>query len=270
MRLAAGLAALAAFAGAGVAAGPAQESPPTVTLTVDVQRLDVGATGQLQAGPTRFEVVNAGDRDIEISIAALPPGVTAEQAEAAVRRDPNEALELFHLVASAALIDGERRRVVTLALEPDTTYLVINSGARQPRNWRTAPLTVGADANAAALPRADATVTMIDLRFRGDTTLPRNGTIRFRNRGWAPHFAFAARLRARANAREVATALLLDDERALGRLLDFRATTEPSGLITRGGDFYADVRFPKAGRYVMVCFFEGHSTQGMYRFLRVR
>jgi hypothetical protein len=33
---------------------------------------------------------------------------------------------------------------------------------------------------------------------------------------------------------------------------------------------YNEVRFPRRGRYVMVCFFENHNAQGMYRFVRVR
>jgi hypothetical protein len=33
---------------------------------------------------------------------------------------------------------------------------------------------------------------------------------------------------------------------------------------------YNEVRFPRRGRYVMVCFFEGHNSQGMYKFVRVR
>jgi hypothetical protein len=45
---------------------------------------------------------------------------------------------------------------------------------------------------------------------------------------------------------------------------------EVQSLITRGAVNYNDVRFPRRERYVMVCFFEGHSTQGMFRFVRVR
>ena len=33
---------------------------------------------------------------------------------------------------------------------------------------------------------------------------------------------------------------------------------------------YNEIRFPKRGRYVMICFFEGHNAQGMFKFVRVR
>ena len=80
---------------------------------------------------------------------------------------------------------------------------------------------------------------MVDLRFRGDTRLPRDGVVRFENRGWAPHFAFAARLRPDSNAREVAGALLRNDEREFGRLLQGHTSVEPTGLITRGAVSYS-------------------------------
>ena len=54
--------------------------------------------------------------------------------------------------------------------------------------FEVTPFTVGPTPNGATAPRADATVTMVDLRFTGASTLPRNGSIRFRNNGWAPHF----------------------------------------------------------------------------------
>ena len=59
-------------------------------------------------------------------------------------------------------------------------------------------------------------------------------------------------------------------DRQLGRLLDFESGTEAQGLVTRGAVNYNEVRFPKRGRHVLVCFFDGHNAQGMYRFVRVR
>ena len=61
--------------------------------------------------------------------------------------------------------------------------------------------------NGASAPAADARVRIVDLRFLGAKTLPRNGVVRFENAGWAPHFAVAAPLRRNAKQRAVARAL---------------------------------------------------------------
>jgi hypothetical protein len=123
---------------------------------------------------------------------------------------------------------------------------------------------------ATSTPSAAARVRMIDLRFRGDTRLPRNGVVRFENRGWAPHFAFAARVKRGARRGAVSRALLGNRERALGRLLDFRNSFELTSILTRGASPDVDVAFNRRGRYVLICFFENHNAQGMFRFVRVR
>ena len=56
-------------------------------------------------------------------------------------------------------------------------------------------------------PAPDAQVVVRDNRFRGSRTLPRNGTIRVRNVGWAPHIAIAFPLRRGAAPGAVGTAL---------------------------------------------------------------
>lgn len=269
MRVAASVAAVAAIGGAAVTAVPAQEPAPTVSIAVAEDRLEVGATGALPAGPTRLQVDGDGS-EIEVVVAELRPGADRDATIATLRRNPDEALEEVRLVASVALVGGRDRAATTVTLRPETRYVVINTAGENPQGWEVADLATTAASNGAAAPSADARVQMADLRFRGDTRLPRDGVVRFENRGWAPHFAFASRLRSGTNARQVASALLRDDERDIGRLLDGRATLEPQGLVTRGAVNYAEVRFPRAGRYVMVCFFEGHNTQGMFRFVRVR
>ena len=111
---------------------------------------------------------------------------------------------------------------------------------------------------------------IIDLRFLGAKTLPRNGVVRFENAGWAPHFAVAAPLRRNAKQRAVARALRRNFERQVGRPVNFERALDVQSLITRGAVNYNEIRFPRRGRYLMVCFFEGHDNQGMYKFMRVR
>jgi hypothetical protein len=271
MRIAAIVAAVAVLALGAAGAGLAQQSPPIVTVTASETTLMVGVTGLVAAGPTRFEIVKSGGEELEIAIAALKPGVTRAQVTAALQGgDPEAAIELVHLDGGASLSAGDQRRAVTLSLRPSSTYVVINSSGEQPSDWEIAELTTGGQSNGATAPQADASVRIIDLRFRGATTVPRRGVLRFENAGWAPHFAVAAPLRRGARTRAVGRALRRNDERKLGRLVDFASTVQPQSLITRGAVNYNEVRFPRRGRYVMVCFFEDHHAQGMYRFIHVR
>jgi hypothetical protein len=270
MRLVAVVTAVATVALAAAAVVYAQTPAPTVTITASESSLSVGATSPLAAGPTRFEVVKSGEGELEIAIAALRTGVTVDQFTAALRQNPDAAIELVHLDGGASLTAGEPRRAVTMSLRANTTYVAVNLTGERPADWEIATFTVSGTSNGASAPRANATVRFADLRISGPSTLPRRGVVRFQNTGWAPHFAFAIPLRRGASTRAVGSALRANNERRLGRLVDFEAGIEPQSLITRGAENYNEVTFPRRGRYVMVCFFEGHNTQGMYRFVRVR
>lgn len=249
----------------------AQAPAPLVTVTASETTLTVGVSGTLAAGPTRFEIVKAGREELEIAIAALRPGVTLDQFTTTLQGgDPEAVIELVYLDGGASLSARDRRRAVTLDLRPNSRYVVLNSTGERPRDWEIASFDVGGQPNGAAAPQADASVRMVDLRFRGARTLPLRGVVRFENAGWAPHFAVAAPLRRGASRRAVGAALRGNSERRLERLVDFRSSIQPQTLITRGAVNYNQVRFPRRGRYVMVCFFEDHNAQGMYRFVRVR
>ncbi len=263
------------LAGVGIALGvaaavSAQAPAPTVAITASETTVNVGVTGPLAAGPTRFVVSNEGGDELEIAIGALRPGVTLEEFTATLRSDPDNAIELVHLDGGVALTADQERRAVTFRLRPNTTYVVANLAGENPADWEFVDFRVSGQANGASVPEADARVRMIDLRFRGARTLPRRGIVRFENDGWAPHFAVAAPLRRGARKREVAFALRNNRNRRLERLVNFEQTTEPQSLITRDAVNFSEVRFPRRGRYVMVCFFENHHQQGMYRFVRVR
>ena len=173
-------------------------------------------------------------------------------------------------MASASLAPGATR-AVTAEIQAGRSYLLINdAGKENPADWIITPLATGGAPTGATAPVPDAVVTMRDVRFLGARTLPRNGTIRVRNIGWSPHFAIAAPLRKGARRGAVGRALAGNRERALGRLLNFRNTVEVTNILTRGSSADNDVTFRKRGRYVLVCFFENHNAQGMYRFVRVR
>jgi hypothetical protein len=271
MRVAGILAAVVVAAVVGVSAiAAAQAPPPTITVTATESSLTLSSTGPLAAGPTRFAVERPTDEDVELTIGALREGVTVAEFTAALRSNPNDAIEMAHLDGGVSIIAGQANRAFTANLRPSSTYVAVNLTGENPNDWEIVEFSTSGTSNGASAPQADARVRIVDLRFRGAKTLPRNGVVRFENAGWAPHFALAAPLKAKAKQRAVARALRRNRNQALERLLDFRRSVEPQSLITRGAVNYNEVRFPKRGRYVMVCFFEGHSAQGMFRFVRVR
>ena len=268
MRFAAALALAVALCLGAAALVSAQGTPPTITVTAGGTSLTVTPAGTLASGPTRIEFVRTSG-DPSLSVAALRPGVTVEAFTAALRRSDDDALELIYIDAGADLNAEEPRWVSTASLRPGLTYVAVNTEGENRAAFEVTPFTVGTTPNGATAPRADATVTMVDLRFTGDRTLPRNGSIRFRNQGWAPHFAVAARLRSGATSAAIGRALK-GNPRSLGRLLDLQNAGEPQALITRGADTVNEVRFPRSGRWALICFFESHAQQGMYRVVNVR
>jgi hypothetical protein len=270
MRVAISIAAVVGLCLVAVGVGVAQAPPPTVTVTVTESSLTVGAAGPLASGPTRFDVVSSDEKAAEVAIGALRSGVTVDAFTAALRSNPDEAIELVHLDGGASLAEGQASRAVTLNVRASSTYVAVNLAGDDPADWEVVSFSSSAQANGASPPQADARVNIFDLRFRGAKRLPKNGVVRFENKGWAPHFALAAPLRRNAKQRAVARALLRNAQNPLERLLDFSKSVEAQALITRDAVNYNELRFAKRGRYVLVCFFDGHNTQGMFRFVRVR
>jgi hypothetical protein len=270
MRVAGFIAAVVGLCLVVVGVGAAQAPPPTVTVTVSETSIVVGATGALPSGPTRFDVVNSDQQAAEVTIGALREGVTVDEFTAALRSSPDAAIEMAHLDGGASLAPGQASQAVTLNLRPSSTYVAVNLAGDNPADWEVVSFSSSDQANGASAPSADARVNMFDLRFRGAKRLPRNGVVRFENRGWAPHFALAAPLRRNAKQRNVARALRRNQQGRLEQLLNFAGSVEAQSLVTRGAVNYNELRFPRRGRYVLVCFFEGHNAQGMFRFVNVR
>jgi hypothetical protein len=262
--------AAAVLVGVGAAVAAAQAPVPTVTVTASATGV-TASPAPVAPGATRFEFVSDAERgDIGVYLAVVKIGRTVDEAVAAIRQNPDSSFEVADIVASAALTPGARR-AVTAEIEANRTYLLVNdAGRNNPADWVITTLATGGSPTGATAPRPDAVVQMRDLRFGGDSRLPRNGTVRLMNVGWAPHIAVAFPLRPSARQGAVGRALRRNQERALGRMVDFRNTLELTNVLTRGAVADNEVRFNRRGRYVLVCFFEGHNAQGMYRFVRVR
>jgi uncharacterized cupredoxin-like copper-binding protein len=267
MRVLCGLVGVVAALGAAVAVSAAQTPVPTVKVTATTTAV-TASPAPVAPGATRFEL--SADAELSVFLAAPKPGRTVDEVIAAVRTNPDDSFEVADIVASAALVPGASR-AVTVEIKANTSYLLVNdAGKDNPAEWIITPLATGGAPTGATVPQPDAEVLMRDLRFAGNRTLPRDGTVRVRNIGWAPHFTLAAPLKRWARRGATARALLSGRDRALARVLDFRNTVEVSSILTRGASADYELTFGKRGRYVLVCFFEGHNAQGMFRFVRVR
>jgi hypothetical protein len=279
--LRAGVAAASALAVAGVVAAMAmaQTPVPAVPVTASPTAVSLPATAAIAAGPTRFQVTRQRARlGLSVYFGLLNQGVSPQDLQAALRRDDrtqgSSALGLVSIQASISFSGRETSRDVTFRLKPGLTYFVVSEpdteGDNPPASRGISTFTTGAQANGATAPAPDATIRMVDLRFRGDTVLPRRGTVRFENFGGVPHIAVAFPLRPGVTTAQFGRALRADNQRALGRLL----AGEPLGLqnLISGGGASDDqpVSFARAGRVGLVCFVNEHNRLGMYRIVRVR
>jgi hypothetical protein len=266
---------MVAIFGAVAAVAVAQQPVPTLVVTASPTTVAVQASGPVPAGPTRFEAAREGSKDLSVYFGLLNAGVSLEEFQAALRTDDRSegasALGLVSVQASVSLNAAEPRHGVTFTLKPGQTYLVLSEADENPKHERgITTFASGGSSNGASARAPDATVRMVGLGFRGDRVLPRRGVVRVENADGVPHLAVAFPLRKGVSSSQFARALQSDNERAFGRVV----AGAPYGVqnLMSGGNTANDqeVRFPKAGRYGLVCFFNEHHRLGMYRVVTVK
>jgi hypothetical protein len=243
--------------GVSAALAGAQTSVPTVAVTAAGGNVTLEPSGPIAAGPTRFTFSGRG----EFNLATLRAGVSVDQLRQSLS-NPESVRALGQVFLEATAASG---KAVTVDLRPNTTYVAAVIAGR--RSALTT-FTTGGPSGASA-PRPDARIRMVDYGFRGRNTLPRSGRIRVENAGTTLHFAIAFPLRPGVPERQVNRALRGTNERALGRVVAGEPV-DVQGLISQGSTNDNEVRFPRRGRYAMVCFFGEHNRLGMYRVYRVR
>ena len=268
--------ALLALGGVGAGLATAQSSAPTVTVHASPTAVSIDATGPLPAGPTRFNFVRpAAKTTLDAYVFVLVPGVSIDQLAQTLRREDNtdrdSSLGLVSIQASTTLTPGDTEQAVTFNVKPALTYYIaveqeVEKGA-VPRAFGS--FTSGATANGAAAPAATATVRLQGLRFRGASTLPRSGVVRFENRDGVAHFALAFPLKKGTTTAEFRKALF-GSERAFGKVLS--GAPYMAQNILSGGDTSNDgeLSFPKSGKYALVCFIDQHDRLGMYKLVTVK
>jgi hypothetical protein len=270
--LIAGVATLALAGGATAVA--AQEAPPTVKVALAKKSVTVQGAEALKAGPTRFEFSVVDGKEQIGELFALAPGKTLEDFEKALPKGPGAVLQLGTLEAGVSLLSKNDKRNVTVTLRPDTTYAMLQVTANDPKKWVYSVFEVSVETSTAVAPEPDATVRLVDYGFRGASTLPRDGVIRFENRGKAPHFTVAMPLRKGVAPKAAVRAVKKNQEKRFERMIGGQPS-EPQGLITGGSANDVEFRFAKRGNYVLACFFSDgprakpHSARGMVRAVTV-
>jgi uncharacterized cupredoxin-like copper-binding protein len=263
--------------GVATAIAMAQAPPPTVAVTASPTSIAAQVTGPVAAGPTTFRVTKAAARrGLNVYFATLNAGVTVEEFRAAFQADNRDrgdtSIGLVSLQASAWMTGEETTRDVTFTLRPGATYVLISEPEPEdapPATHGFGTFTTSGTSNGATAAAPDATIRMVDRRFRGARTLPRNGTVRFTNEDGVPHFAIALPLRRNVSNARFGRVLRSGNERQFGSII----AGEPigaQGIISGATVNDQQLRFPRAGRYGFVCFFDSHERLGMYRVITVR
>jgi uncharacterized cupredoxin-like copper-binding protein len=268
----AGIAAVAAVA-------TAQQPVPTVAVTASPTAVAVQPAGPLAAGPTHFQINRAQNRNgLSVYFALLVPGVSLQDLQAALLRDDrtrgSQSLGMVSIQSSVAFSGTETRKDVTFTLKPGLSYVMVTEpdaqNDRPPASRGFGTFATGAQASGATAPQPNATVRMVDLRFRGSATLPRRGVVRVENFGAGPHIAIAFPLRSSVTSAQFGRALRSNSEQAIGRLVAGQPVALQNVLSGGGTSNDQTVSFARSGKYGLVCFVNEHNRLGMYRLVNVR
>jgi hypothetical protein len=265
----------------GLAVGLSSAQGPTPAVTVAATPTTVRfEPDQALSGPTRVLLRNdSASEPADTSLVALRAGRTVDDLRAALAsttRGPTGLKDAVTFEAGTTLLPSQTY-VSTIALRPGATYAAI-SFAENIAESTVATLAVGAQPGGGSRPTPDARVDLVDYRYRMPATLPRRGTIRFRNLGRRLHIAVAIPLRRGVNTRTVVRRLRrADDPTAVARFVRANDVFEPLGIVSGGTVSDVEVDFRRPGQWVFACFVSDggpgnrpHNRLGMVRGFRVR
>jgi plastocyanin len=256
-----------------------QQVAPTVTVTASPTAVSVSATAPLPAGPTRLDIVRpAGTPDIGVYVALLVPGYTVDEISRELALEDKgkggASLAMVAIQASVAIEGKATHQALTFNAKPGLTYYILaepNADSKGKVKQRAfATFTTSTDSNGATAPAPDATIRFQGLSFKGASTLPRTGTVRFENRDDTNHFALAFPLRSGVTTKQLGKAVKSNSDAAFGKL-----AAGPPELIQNviSGGYTAndqELTFAKKGKYGLLCYIDGHQLLGMYRIVTVK
>jgi hypothetical protein len=259
------LAVTGALALAGGASGAS--SLPTLTIALTGTH-GVTVSGDTVSGAVNVVSTHTGKGQGEAALVRLDPGVTLQQAVAAVSShggDPN-ALEGF----GELVFDAGAPSATQTVLAPGN-YAALNvSGQNGPGGF--APFTVTQSAAPAALPAANATQTAIEFGFKGPSVLHDGAVVRAEDGGYLVHMIIGFGVKNPAVGRQV-IALLEAGKDGKAQRLSNHQFLNLAGPLSPGGMQQAVLNV-KPGWYVEACFMDTqdhreHTQLGMLRLVRV-
>jgi hypothetical protein len=259
------LAVTGALALAGGASGAS--SLPTLNIALTGTH-GVTVSGDTVSGAVNVVSTHTGKGQGEAALVRLDPGVTLQQAVAAVSShggDPN-ALEGF----GELVFDAGAPSATQTVLAPGN-YAALNvSGQNGPGGF--APFTVTQSAAPAALPAANATQTAIEFGFKGPSVLHDGAVVRAEDGGYLVHMIIGFGVKNPAVGRQV-IALLEAGKDGKAQRLSNHQFLNLAGPLSPGGMQQAVLNV-KPGWYVEACFMDTqdhreHTQLGMLRLVRV-
>lgn len=256
--------------GLALAAAPslAQSSLPTLTLAVSKNSITVG--GQLVSGAVDVATTVSGEQEDSPTLILLKPGVSAAQFQSVTKgfsnSTPLDAIDKYATIVYSSGSAHAGQTTTGTALLPAGNYVAVNNGEG------FTPFTIAASASPAALPTPQATVTAIDLAFRGATTLHDGELVKFENAGYLIHMFEVDQAKNVAEARKAEAALRAGDTNAAKK----HAIAPPLALAGPLSSEQAQESVITAppGVYVLFCEMNTqdgreHFELGMYRTIKI-
>jgi hypothetical protein len=227
----------------------------------------VSVSGSAVSGAVNVVSTHTGKGQGEAAIVRLNPGVTLQQAIAAVQShggDPNALAGL-----GALIFDAGAPSTTQVVLTPGD-YAALNVTGMGPGGF--APFTVTQSATPAALPPAKATQTAIEFGFKGPKVLHDGTMVRVRDGGYLVHMLIGFGVKNPAVGRQVMALLKAGKDGKAGKLSN-HAFLNLAGPLSPGAAQQAVLNV-KPGWYVEACFMDTqdhreHTQLGMLRLIRV-
>lgn len=262
----------------GAASAATTDSPssnlPVITLAMDGKSVTVGGT--LVSGAVDIRSTVTGESDGSPALFHLNPGVSVQQVFAAVgsSNDPNATQPYGSIVFSGDAPKGTTDLQTTLA---PGNYAALDFGQMNNSNSNSsapppyATFTVAQATNPASLPTAAATITAVDFRFKGATTLKNGQIVSAVNKGYLVHMVDAIGVKNVSQANKLMALLRAGkDNQAQKLATGFIAL---AGTVSTGGVVQQTLH-AKPGVYVLACFMDTqdgreHTQLGMLRMIKV-
>ena len=263
---AAALAVTGALSVAGGASGAS--SLPTLNIALSGTH-GVSVSGSTVSGAVNVVSTHTGKGQGEAGLVRLNPGVTLQQAIAAVNShggDPN-ALTPY----GAIIFDAGAPSTTQTVLTPGN-YAALNLSNQNGGPGGFATFTVTQSSAPAALPKPKATQTAIEFGFKGPKVLHDGTIIRAQDGGYLVHMVIGFGVKNPKVGRQV-MALLRAGKDGKAQRLSNHQFLNLAGPLSPGGMQQAVLNV-KPGYYVEACFMDTqdhreHTRLGMLRLIRV-